>query len=236
MATEITIRGITYPSIAAAGRSIGVASTTILSAIADGREQTVGMGHNYSRKVKVELNGVIYGSSTRLARSLGVDTNKLTSAIAYARRLKKTELQTEYGLIKIIGNAFETDPDFVKTIEGAVVSGRAPIRIRGITYENRKHAAKSLGVTLDVISSAVRNGKTDKIGLRKRNVELKFKGVNYPSISKFAEAMGICKVQANSRISHARRKGTDWAYFKFGTVEIVGNKAEQYEQKWGAIK
>lgn len=83
--TPILIRGIRYPSMAAAARKLGVSSTTVFNALERGTLDRVGLGipAYKTNSIPVTIRGVTYASQCEAARQLGVKQN--TIALAYKR-------------------------------------------------------------------------------------------------------------------------------------------------------
>ena len=97
--------------------------------------------------------------------------------------------------------------------------GRKEVVIRGVRYASQTEAAESLGLTQGTISSAVKNGTLDGVGLGigkkghippdmrgqpSRCVELVVRGVRYPSHKAAAEALGVHR----ATVANAVKKGT----------------------------
>lgn len=83
------------------------------------------------------------------------------------------------------------------------------VRIRGVTYESVKEAANAHGVTIDNVYLAIRNGRTDNIGVGRGNhknhkniaasipVSL-FQGrLKFESISEAARELGYSQAALN---------------------------------------
>lgn len=74
----ITIRGVDYPSKAAAARALGITYESLRKAIVDGRLETVGLnpkGKNHGRRVRID--GKVYKSIAEAARATGVTYDSL---------------------------------------------------------------------------------------------------------------------------------------------------------------
>lgn len=74
----ITIRGVDYPSKAAAAKALGITYESLRKAIVDGRLETVGLnpkGKNHGRRVRID--GKVYKSLAEAARATGVTYNSL---------------------------------------------------------------------------------------------------------------------------------------------------------------
>lgn len=74
----ITIRGVDYPSKAAAAKALGITYESLRKAIVDGRLETVGLnpkGKNHGRRVRID--GKVYKSIAEAARATGVTYDSL---------------------------------------------------------------------------------------------------------------------------------------------------------------
>jgi len=74
----ITIRGVDYPSKAAAAKALGITYESLRKAIVDGRLETVGLnprGKKHGRRVRID--GKVYKSIAEAARATGVTYDSL---------------------------------------------------------------------------------------------------------------------------------------------------------------
>lgn len=87
MKVPVQIRGVTYPSMAAAARAIGVHCSVVQKALESGRLETVGLrasqgerrkGNSNARRVPLVAFGASFPSRVQAARALGVDKSTLT--------------------------------------------------------------------------------------------------------------------------------------------------------------
>lgn len=83
------IRGVTYPSQAAAARALGVNERAIVSALDRGTVDNVGLGRNCHSKRPVLLDGVKYDSIADAARSIGMQPQLLARKLRNGRKTAK---------------------------------------------------------------------------------------------------------------------------------------------------
>lgn len=75
MPNPVTIRGITYPSMAAAARTFGLNPGTVFKAKEEGRLDHCGLGQNKAQPVTID--GVEYPSIQQAARATGINFETL---------------------------------------------------------------------------------------------------------------------------------------------------------------
>ncbi len=80
---------------------------------------------------------------------------------------------------------------------------RQPVVIRGVEYGSHYEAAAALGVTVDAVSTAVKKGRVDIVGLGSRK-QVKIRGVVYNSTIEAALELGI----STTTIQNAKNYGT----------------------------
>ena len=81
-ARRVTIRGVAYPSHAAAAKALGCAANTITKAAARGTLDMVGVSKNPKPK-PVTIRGVTYPSRTAAAEALGVTPPAIQAAVKH---------------------------------------------------------------------------------------------------------------------------------------------------------
>lgn len=87
--TPVSIRGVIYPSSAAAARAIGVHAGTISGALSRGTVDNVGTGTNTLRKKPVICDGRKYGSIAEFAAFVGVSAKQMSARLTKASRTGK---------------------------------------------------------------------------------------------------------------------------------------------------
>lgn len=85
-AKPVTIKGVTYPSIFAAGKALGVKAQTVRMAIRRGTTDSIGLGSKMvdGHQINSEpltIRGVRYPSQTIAAEVLGVTQGAISNAI-----------------------------------------------------------------------------------------------------------------------------------------------------------
>lgn len=80
-AKPVTIRGVTYPSVLAAARALGVSPAAICNARARGGLETVGLNPTITTPCPVAIRGVTYPSQNAAARALGVSAATIYMAL-----------------------------------------------------------------------------------------------------------------------------------------------------------
>lgn len=75
---EITIRGVTYPSIAAAARELGISDSALRGAYARGTENRIGEGQ---MKKPIVVRGVMFESMMQASREMGLSLSTIYGAI-----------------------------------------------------------------------------------------------------------------------------------------------------------
>jgi hypothetical protein len=99
------------------------------------------------------------------------------------------------------------------------MAGKTPIRIRGIEYDSVSAAARALGVGQTTVSSAIKRGYLDRVGLRGSSGDIrkpvKIRGVAYASIGEAAKSLGVAKQVVQAAI-------------KLGTEDLVGLGPREY--------
>lgn len=75
----VTVRGVGYPSHAAASRALGISEATFLRAAKIGQDNIdrAGLG----RGVEITVDGVAYPSKAAASRALGIPYRKLVRAL-----------------------------------------------------------------------------------------------------------------------------------------------------------
>lgn len=84
----VIIRGTRYRSGKAAARALGVAPSTISTAIRRGKLDTVGLGRGCSSQRPVKVGGILYPSCLDAARALGVTAGQMSNFLAVRRAIK----------------------------------------------------------------------------------------------------------------------------------------------------
>lgn len=79
----ITIRGVTYPSRAAAAQVLGIQVEGLYDAIRRGTVQNAGLGQGKAKCIPITIRGVTYPSYAEAARALGVSPSSVQQAVKY---------------------------------------------------------------------------------------------------------------------------------------------------------
>jgi len=96
-ATEVTIRGVTYPSMSAAGKALGVSQQTVSRSAKNGTLEFCGMGPRGAKKaggagkglprdVPCRMNGRDYPTIAAAARDAGVSHSAVSQALDAGRK------------------------------------------------------------------------------------------------------------------------------------------------------
>ena len=95
MTTPVTVRGVTYPSMTAAARALGVTKQAVSRALDKGTLDGVGFGRRceptYTRPTIV--CGVAYPSRRSAAAALGVRPSQLSAYFTVLKAVEKKENQ-----------------------------------------------------------------------------------------------------------------------------------------------
>ena len=141
----VTIRGVEYPSHAAAARELRVSVATIQKHRAEGRLDEVGLGPqwhtgaSHHNAVEITIRGKTYPTIADAAADLGVTEG----AIRVAKRK---------GTLDGVG------------LQKARRRRSAPVTIRGVEHPSPAAAAKALGVDVNEIYRLEKTGRLDEIG------------------------------------------------------------------------
>jgi len=131
-ARPVTIRGVDYPSIAAASRALGVRREAVDKAIAAGRLEFCGLGRGIPDPMPITIRGVAYPSARAAAQALGVKPSAIYQAL-------------HVGDIDRVGRPRR---------RGGFRS--KPFEIAGLTWPSLRSASLDLGFTSTFISAARR--------------------------------------------------------------------------------
>ena len=85
MSSPTDIRGVVYPSQAAAGRALGVTATTVHQAVQNGFLEFVGLGLKNRIGKPRHMNGRDFPSLAEAGRQLGVSPGTVARAIKAGR-------------------------------------------------------------------------------------------------------------------------------------------------------
>lgn len=134
---SVTIRGVSYPSHAEAAEALGLAVTTISSAVSSGRLETVGL-RNSGRAVSVEIEGVTYPNLRAAGAAFGVSPQLVRSAML--------------------------DGTLATLRERAARKRPAqPVNVCGVTYPSMYKCAQALGVSVGRVKKAIERGAEDEL-------------------------------------------------------------------------
>ena len=131
---DLTIRGVTYPTVRAASEALGVGPKAIRMAMSRGTLEVVGL----PRARPVTVQGEVFESAAAAGRAYGVCAATVRMAIKHG---------TEHRL----GT-------------GAVGWEPNPVRIRGVVYGSASEAAQALGVARGTVYAAAERGTLDRVG------------------------------------------------------------------------
>lgn len=81
----VTVRGVSYPSQAAAAEALGVAPSAIHGALERGTMDSVGLGRNRHNLVPMQIGDKVYPSAVEAAKATGVNVKTLRQYVAKAR-------------------------------------------------------------------------------------------------------------------------------------------------------
>lgn len=81
-AAPVRIRGVVYESSRAAAEALGLSTSAISNALAEGRMETVGLRVPRGRPRPCRINGVNYPTLTAAAQANGVQVSAIFNAIA----------------------------------------------------------------------------------------------------------------------------------------------------------
>lgn len=169
MSNIVRIRGVDYPSQAAAARTLGVSYTHVCRALDRGDADSIGI----SRFKSVTIKGVEYPTASAAARALGVTPGTVVKAV-------------QRGTTGNIGvRAFAPRTRYVDQ----------PVTIRGVEFSTVAEASAHFGVLPSTIFQARQMGKLDRIGRVRKVANRKpmvVFGVEYSSRSAVAKHFGVC--------------------------------------------
>lgn len=123
---EVTIRGVTYPTLYAAAKALGVSYASVKNMRKKGRLDMLGVGTGVPMPVRIR--GVDYPSTKAAAKALGVSVNTVQSACARGT-------QDTVG----VGRGHR-QPD---RINGGIPS--KPVTLGGIEFPSMGAASRALG-------------------------------------------------------------------------------------------
>ncbi|MBC6437127.1 MAG: hypothetical protein GDA52_03060 [Rhodobacteraceae bacterium] len=83
MKNPITIRGVTYPSQAAAARALGVSTSSVARLARRGEPDSIGIGTKSGQPITIR--GVTYPSQAAAARALGISRQAVNDATRTGR-------------------------------------------------------------------------------------------------------------------------------------------------------
>ena len=123
----ITIRGVEYPSQAAAGKALGISHNRVYKAALAGRKESLGLGLPGCVKatVPVTIRGVSYPSLHAAAKALGIAQSNLS-------RMRRNGTLDNAGLGRNKGKRQEP----LQLIEGRDYETRDGRRVRALTRED----------------------------------------------------------------------------------------------------
>lgn len=78
------------------------------------------------------------------------------------------------------------------------------LNVRGTIYPTAQAAAAALGVSVNVVQGAARNGRLETLGIGGISKPVIIRGVSYPSCTAAGRALGV----SPNTVAAARRKGT----------------------------
>ena len=85
---RVTIRGVVYPTVRAAADAFGVSTSYVYKAIAEGRQDSIGIGMGNWRKPlnrfygnRINLHGFCFDSMTAASFELGFNRHYIRSAL-----------------------------------------------------------------------------------------------------------------------------------------------------------
>ena len=184
----VRIRGVTYPSLTAAARALGVPIPTVMRALDKGTLETCGLDHFGGF-----INGQYFPTKTAAARAQGVTE----CAFRYAVKTGRTVWISASNLPR------PRDPAARRAV---VLSNEAtPIKLRGVAYPSIRAAARGLGMSSSAVSRALEKGTLEKCGLF--SFAGRIDGVLYVSKAAAARALGINKFTLLGQI---RKRKIQW--------------------------
>lgn len=139
---QTIIRGVTYPSRAAAARALGVTVDAMNKALAEGRLDTVGLGQAGRAAMAVMIRGKTYPSARAAARALRVTPGAIYQALSKGRI------------------------DRVGLPPSPRRAASKPVILGGFSWPSLRSASLDLGFVPDFLSRALRRptpGKTARI-------------------------------------------------------------------------
>lgn len=135
MNNAVVIRGVTYPSGAAAARANGVTPEAVYAARRAGTLHRVGCGRPGAEAMPVALAGKVYASAEAASKALNIKLTTIYAAIA------------------------DGDPDRVLRANRYNSWRSRPFSIGGLTYPSMRQASRALGFANDeFISRAIKRG------------------------------------------------------------------------------
>lgn len=75
----VEVRGVIYPSVKATSEALGITRDAVYSALARGKMDGLGLGHN--RRKTIELAGVVFPSISAASKALGFSRSYLRTAL-----------------------------------------------------------------------------------------------------------------------------------------------------------
>lgn len=81
----VTVRGVSYPSQAAAAEALGVAPSAIYGALERGTLDSVGLGRARHNLVPMQIGETVYPSAVEASRATGVNVKTLRNYATKAR-------------------------------------------------------------------------------------------------------------------------------------------------------
>lgn len=135
---DITVRGVTYPTVQDAARALGVTPNTVYAAMHNGTLDDCGLGKVHPKPMPVRIRGRVYDTARDAARELGVPRQSIYAAL---RR----------GTVDNVG--FGVAPDH------APIPPRV-FKIGGMSWPSRRAASLALGFERNYISRAYSRNST----------------------------------------------------------------------------
>jgi hypothetical protein len=126
----VTIRGVHYPSHAAAARALGLPIGALWYAAERGTLQRAGLGRNSWSKKKVWIDGVEYPTQVAAAKALGMRKESFNARVYNAKKRGETEFKCKEKLVK-----FQLENDLIVQEREARQTARQ-------TQKGQQHAAE----------------------------------------------------------------------------------------------
>jgi hypothetical protein len=136
----ITVRGVTYPDVAACAAALGLSPATVYSAIKRGTLDNAGRGSGRRVRMPVRIRGTDYPDIDAAAAALGVTEAAIRRA-------------ADRGAIDRVGLPRRPAAD-----RSVYASRCKPVTIGGVRFSSRKAASEALGLEASRVSAVLRHG------------------------------------------------------------------------------